>query len=99
MPRVMKTIRLDPITLRPGVKLDRRMREMLHELHDHRTGTTGNVEKALHTQDVGAAQCHKRFHAAREHIPVNGLFAGEDEAADTVAMRRLGEKLRCFLRS
>src|SRR5262245_13366208 len=74
------------VVVRPGCKLDRRMREVLYELHEHRAAAAGDVEQALHAQEVGTAQRQQRLHRARKRVPGEGGLIGKNEAHDAVAV-------------
>src|SRR5580704_10980500 len=43
------------VAIRPGFELDRRMGQVLNILHHDRAAAAGDVENALHAQQVGAA--------------------------------------------
>ena len=84
-----------PVAVRPAVQLDRRMREMLHELHHHRPLAAFDVEKALHAQQVRPAHRHQRVHGARETPARHRLVVVEHETGDAVRMRRLPPRRHC----
>ena len=87
-PRVMNTSRLVRLCVRPSRELDRRVGEVLHDLHQHRAAAARDVEEALHAQKVGAAQRHQGLHGARERVEVERRLLGEDEAQDAIANAR-----------
>ena len=62
------------------------MREVLHDLHYHRTLAAFDVEKAFHAQEIRRAQRDQHVQRARKHRPRHRAFVGVDEAADTVGV-------------
>ena len=75
MSRVMNTSRLARFSIGPCGELDRRMREVLHELHHHRSAAPGDVEEAFDAQEIAAAQRHQCLHGARKGIPRQRLLS------------------------
>ena len=65
------------------------MREVLHELHHHRSLAAFDIEKAFDTQQVRPAQLHQHVHRTREYGPWHWRFFGQDKTADTIAMSGL----------
>ena len=55
----------------PGFQFHRWMGEMLNILHHHRATAAGDVEDALHPQQVGTAQRDQRLHGAGERAPLD----------------------------
>ena len=82
--RVMNTTRLVAVAIRPAFEFDRRMREVLDVLHHDRPAAAGDIENALHAQQVGAAQRDQRLHGARKCRPFDRLGQFDHEARDAV---------------
>jgi len=62
------------------------MREVLHELHQHRSLTSLDIEKAFDTQQVRPTQLHQRIHGPCKYRPWHRRFFGQDKTADTVTV-------------
>ena len=65
------------------------MREVLHELHQHRSLAALDIEKAFDTQQVRPTQLHQRIHRTRKYRPWHRRFFGQDKTADTIAVSSL----------
>ena len=65
---------------------------MLHELNHHRTFASLDVEKAFDAQQIRAPQLHQRVHRPRENGPRHRPIVCQHEAADAVAVHRLGHE-------
>ena len=65
------------------------MREVLHELHQHRSLTALDIEKAFDTQQVRPTQLHQRIHGTCKYRPWHRRFFGQDKTADTITVSGL----------
>jgi hypothetical protein len=57
------------VIIGPRLKLDRPMREVLHELHHDRAAAAFDIQYAPDVQNVGATQCCERGDEAPERFP------------------------------
>ena len=85
----MNTTRLWRLPSGHAVKLHRRMGQVLHKLHHHRTLAAFHGEKALHPQQVRSAQRNQRVHGFGEGRPRHRPVLRQHETADAVRVRGL----------
>src|SRR5204862_8111788 len=63
-------------------------------VHHYRSAAAGDVEQALHAQEIAAAQRNERLHGAREGVPRERRILGENEAQDAIAVLGFGDEAR-----
>jgi len=81
------------IAVGPAVEFDRRMGEVLHELHHHRAGAASHIQESLHPQQVRATQRNERLHGTSEGVPGDRLILDQGETRNIVRMgHRIGDK-------
>src|SRR5580704_5719985 len=75
-----------PVVVRPVLELDRRVRDMLHEMHHDGPATFLDRDKAFDAQKVGSAQSSQHRHSLFKASPRQRFFEDQRKTAEAVTM-------------